>query len=138
MLTKSTFYFGVSTEVSAWVIIHKILALGVFPIIWICPLRLLNCFTATIFLFSPAAWSIFPDKGSNLRHLHWKVVLIIGPLGKSFMRKYLKKGETGLLIWEGKKILENICLCSKVPGFSAKSVSRQCWFFTHAVNKVGL
>ena len=65
-------------------------------------------------------------------------VLTPGPLGKSFPGKSLKKGEIGLLIWEEKKILGNFCLCSKVPGFSSKSVSRQGWFFTHVVNKVGL
>ena len=56
-------------------------------------------------------------------------VLTAGPLGKSFTGKSLKKGEIGLLIWEEKKTLGNFCLCSKVPGFSSKSVSRQGWFF---------
>ena len=70
-VTKSQTRLSDWTELN-W-IIHNILALGVFPIIWICPLRLLNCFTATIFFFPPAAWGIYPDKGSNLCHLHWKV-----------------------------------------------------------------
>ena len=135
---NSIFYFGISSEILAWVIIHNILALSVFPIIWICPLRLLNCFTASFLFFHQLHEVYILTRDGTCATCIGRWSLSHWTTGRVLQGKYLKKGEIGLLIWEEKTILGNFCLCSKVPGFSSKSVSRQGWFFTHVVNKVGL
>ena len=124
------------TEVN-W-IIHNILALGVFSIMNLAPkaAELLYCHYFLFFHQLHEVYILTRDRTCATCIGRWS--LSHWTTGESFTGKYLKKGEIGLLIWEEKTILGNFCLCSKVPGFSSKSVSRQGWFFTHVVNKVGL